>query len=88
VARARAEIFSAAENLNGRRRTANGERFSAASKTSLPFRHFSFRLSLLIPAKSLRKDCGKNGAQSDVQKMRKRRGKSADSLADLLRESG
>jgi hypothetical protein len=62
--------------------------FSAAPPASLRFRHFSFWLSPLIPANSLRKACGKNRAQSDVQKMRKRRGKSADSLAELLRESG
>ena len=75
-------------NRIGERQTANGVRFSAAPPTSLLFRPFSFRQSSSKPAKSLRKGCGKAHAQSHVQKVRKRRGKSADSPADLLRESG
>src|SRR5438128_5129723 len=72
----------------GQRTTGNGQRFSAVPRIALLFRPFSFRLSPSFPPKLLRKGCGKNRAQSDVQKMRKRRGKSADSPADLLRESG
>src|SRR5438094_5358860 len=72
----------------GQRQTPNGGRFSAASPTSLPFRHFSLWQSSSNPAKSLRKGCGKTRAQSNVQKMWKRRGKSAESPAELLRETG
>src|SRR5437667_872712 len=65
-------------------RTANGElrTFFRSIVRSLLFRHFSFRPSPLKAAKWLRKDCGKIRAQRRVQKMRKRRGKSADSAAD------
>jgi hypothetical protein len=74
VARARAETFSAAENFNGRRRTANGERFSAASKSSLPFRHFlSAELvkTCEIAAQRLRKKWRTVRCAKDAEKARK-----------------
>jgi hypothetical protein len=73
---------------DGKRQTANRGSFSAAPAASLLFRPFSLLQSSSNPAKSLRKACGKADAQSHVQKMRKRGGKSADSLVELLRETG
>jgi hypothetical protein len=61
---------------------------SAASIRSLSFRPFSFLHSPPFPPKLLRKACGKKRAQSDVQNVRKSRGKSAESLADILRVCG
>jgi len=84
----RTHYTSAAENATDNRQLTTDNSFSAGKRIALPFRHFSFQLSSSNPAKSLRKLCGKKLAQRDVQKMRKKRGKSADSAVDILRESG